>query len=77
IAFTPTKSGFNQTDANSQLIRSFDTPMEDPADARLGRLTLAIAGLAAMVTYLDTTILFVAFPDISRNFGEPPASTLS
>lgn len=51
--------------------------MEDPADARLGRLTLAIAGLAAMVTYLDTTILFVAFPDISRNFGESPASTLS
>ena len=32
-------------------------------DARLSRLTLGIAGLAAMVTYLDTTILFVAFPD--------------
>lgn len=51
--------------------------MEAPADTRFGRLTLAIAGLAAMVTYLDTTILFVAFPDITRNFGGSPASTLS
>jgi EmrB/QacA subfamily drug resistance transporter len=51
--------------------------MEDRSDARLGRRTLAIAGLAAMVTYLDTTILFVAFPDITNNFGESPASTLS
>ena len=46
-------------------------------DARLSRLTLGIAGLAAMVTYLDTTILFVAFPDITNSFGSSPASTLS
>ena len=46
-------------------------------DARLGRLTLAVTGLAAMVTYLDTTILFVAFPDITYSFGNSPASTLS
>jgi EmrB/QacA subfamily drug resistance transporter len=41
------------------------------------RLTLGIAGLAALVTYLDTSILFVAFPDISRTFGESSPSTLS
>ena len=46
-------------------------------NARRGRLTLGIAGLAALVTYLDTTILFVAFPDIADSFGESPASTLS
>lgn len=30
-----------------------------------------------MATYLDTSILFVAFPDISRDFGDASASTLS
>jgi EmrB/QacA subfamily drug resistance transporter len=53
------------------------TAMAKQTDTRLGRLTLAIAGLAAMVTYLDTTILFVAFPDITSDFGDSPASTLS
>ncbi len=46
-------------------------------ETRRGRLTLGIAGLAAMVTYLDATILFVAFPDITNSFGSSPASTLS
>lgn len=46
-------------------------------DERTGRLTLSIAALAAMATYLDTTILFVAFPDISRTFGDSSTSTLS
>lgn len=46
-------------------------------DERKGRLTLAIAGLAAMATYLDTTILFVAFTDITRTFGDSTTSTLS
>lgn len=46
-------------------------------ESRSGNLTLAIAGLAALATYLDTTILFVAFPDITRDFGESAASTLS
>jgi len=41
------------------------------------RLTLAIAGLAAMATYLDTTILFVAFPGITASFDESSTSTLS
>lgn len=45
--------------------------------ARAGRLTLAIAGLAALATYLDTTVLFVAFPDIRDSFGDSSASTLS
>lgn len=46
-------------------------------DARHGRLTLSIAALAALATYLDTTILFVAFPDITASFGDSSASTLS
>ncbi|MBL6598246.1 MAG: DHA2 family efflux MFS transporter permease subunit [Alphaproteobacteria bacterium] len=50
---------------------------ETQSTDRYGRLALAIAGLAAMVTYLDTTILFVAFPDITNSFGDSPPSTLS
>ena len=46
-------------------------------DERRSRLTLGIAGLAALATYLDTTLLFVAFPDIRATFGNSPASTLS
>jgi EmrB/QacA subfamily drug resistance transporter len=46
-------------------------------DARRGRLTLSIAALAALVTYLDTTILFVAFPDIGASFDDASASKLS
>ncbi|MFT7647012.1 MAG: EmrB/QacA subfamily drug resistance transporter [Candidatus Poriferisodalaceae bacterium] len=45
--------------------------------AKGGGLTLGVAGLAALATYLDTTILFVAFADISRTFGESSTSTLS
>jgi hypothetical protein len=49
----------------------------DPAtSARGGRLTLGIAGLAAMVTYLNTKTLFVAFPDITNSFGDSPTPTL-
>ena len=40
-------------------------------------LTLSIAGLAAMATYLDTTILFVAFPGITASFDASSTSTLS
>ncbi len=55
-----------------------ETPVEVPTfDHRHGRLTLAIAALAALATYLDTTILFVAFPDISSSFGSSGPSTLS
>ncbi|NBN90328.1 MAG: DHA2 family efflux MFS transporter permease subunit [Actinobacteria bacterium] len=44
---------------------------------RRSRVILGIAGLAALATYLDTTLLFVAFPDIKASFGDSPASTLS
>jgi EmrB/QacA subfamily drug resistance transporter len=47
------------------------------ADAHHGWVTLAIAGLAALATYLDTTVLFVAFPDITDSFRDSSASTLS
>lgn len=51
--------------------------MKVTTDRRSPPLTLAIAGLAAMATYLDTSILFVAFPDITEDFGDTAASTLS
>jgi EmrB/QacA subfamily drug resistance transporter len=41
------------------------------------RGTLTIASLATLATFLDTTILFVAFPDISRTFAGNSASELS
>ena len=46
-------------------------------DERRARATLAVAALAALATYLDTTILFVAFPDITASFGQSSPSTLS
>ena len=48
----------------------------DVADEeRHARRTLALAGMAVLATFLDTTVLFVAFPDIVRSFpGTGPAS---
>ena len=42
-----------------------------------GGPTLAIASLAAMATYLDSSVLFVAFPDITDSFTEATTSMLS
>lgn len=39
--------------------------------------TLAIAALATLATFLDTTVLYVAFPDISATFAAAGASELS
>src|SRR3954469_5083891 len=44
---------------------------------RHARNTLAISGLAVLVTFLDTTVLFVAFPDISRTFASAGPAQLS
>ena len=41
------------------------------------RRTLTIASLAVLATFLDTTILFVAFPDITATFSDTSASGLS
>ncbi|MEM7323986.1 MAG: DHA2 family efflux MFS transporter permease subunit [Actinomycetota bacterium] len=41
------------------------------------RRTLLIAALAALATFLDTTILFVAFTDIAAEFADADTSTLS
>lgn len=41
------------------------------------RRTLTIASLATLATFLDTTILYVAFPDISARFSGTSASELS
>jgi EmrB/QacA subfamily drug resistance transporter len=46
---------------------------EHPARSE-ARSTLVIASLATLATFLDTTILYVAFPDIGRSFsGASPA----
>ena len=42
-----------------------------------GNATLAIASLAAMATYLDSSVLFVAFPDITNSFSNATTATLS
>lgn len=39
--------------------------------------TLLIASLATLATFLDTTILFVAFPDIAASFTDTDAAELS
>ena len=36
------------------------------------RRTLMISSLAVLATFLDTTILFVAFPDITATFSGSP-----
>lgn len=41
------------------------------------RRTLTIASLATLATFLDTTILFVAFPSISKTFSGTAPSELS
>ncbi|MEY2472470.1 MAG: hypothetical protein QOK28_1799 [Actinomycetota bacterium] len=41
------------------------------------RRTLAIASLATLATFLDTTVLYVAFPDISASFSHASAAELS
>ncbi len=46
-------------------------------DSRHATLTLAISALATLATFLDTTILFVAFPDISATFTDAGPSQLS
>lgn len=50
-----------------------------PPDAaqRRATATLAVAALAALATYLDSTILFVAFPAINATFDQSSPSTLS
>ncbi len=41
------------------------------------RRTLTIASLATLATFLDTTVLYVAFPDISATFSHASAAQLS
>lgn len=48
-----------------------------PATPATARATLLISALATLATFLDTTVLYVAFPDISATFTETGTSTLS
>jgi EmrB/QacA subfamily drug resistance transporter len=49
-------------------------PAEIPREARL---TLAVASLAVLAVFLDTTVLFVAFPDIVATFDSVAPAQLS
>lgn len=53
------------------------TTVVNPPTSRHANLTLAISALATLATFLDTTILFVAFPDISETFTDATPSELS
>jgi EmrB/QacA subfamily drug resistance transporter len=48
-----------------------------PAPPAIPRATLAIASLATFAVFLDTTVLFVAFPDITASFPDVAPSQLS
>ncbi|CAN5606162.1 DHA2 family efflux MFS transporter permease subunit [soil metagenome] len=52
-------------------------PGVEVRDERHARRTLALSGLAVLVTFLDTTVLFVAFPDISKTFAAAGPAELS
>lgn len=54
-----------------------DLRTDAPAADANARRTLVIASLATLATFLDTTILYVAFPDIGRTFGSASAADLS
>lgn len=56
---------------------SGSVPVEPPLDPSRSRRTLLVASLATLATFLDTTILYVAFPDIRRTFSDTSASELS
>ena len=54
-----------------------DTSADTSPDLRPAWRTLGVASLAVLAVFLDTTVLFVAFPDIVRSFDTVPASQLS
>ena len=54
-----------------------DQAASAPNSDQHARRTLIIASLATLATFLDTTILYVAFPDISASFADTDASDLS
>lgn len=53
------------------------TPAPPAEMSREARLTLAVASLAVLAVFLDTTVLFVAFPDIVATFDTVRPAQLS
>ncbi len=53
------------------------TPAPPTEISREARLTLAVASLAVLAVFLDTTVLFVAFPDIVATFDSVAPAQLS
>jgi EmrB/QacA subfamily drug resistance transporter len=52
-------------------------PDAPPAIPRTAWVTLAVSSLAVFAVFLDTTVLFVAFPDITASFASVSAAQLS
>ena len=70
----------DETFGGQDLALTTGRPAPPPTGRRSDRhasRTLAIAGLGVLVTFLDTTVLFVAFPDISRTFSSASPASLS
>jgi len=59
------------------LTKRNDRPSPSTNPGRHAKLTLTISAMATLAVFLDSTILFVAFPDISATFSETQASELS
>jgi len=51
--------------------------VEVAAEERHARRTLVLAGLSVLAIFLDTTVLFVAFPDIVASFPDTSPASLS
>ncbi len=61
-------------------VEAADGPTVDDAGGdglATARRTLLISALATLATFLDTTVLYVAFPDVTATFADADASTLS
>lgn len=56
---------------------SFARDYQDDAGATSGQRSRSRESEPRPATFLDTTILYVAFPDLTNSFGSTPASELS
>lgn len=61
----------------SQRLPRGSGPSGPEPDPRTARITLAVAALAVLAVFLDTTVLFVAFPRIVASFPGTSATDLS
>jgi EmrB/QacA subfamily drug resistance transporter len=68
------RSAFNDRTVSDAAAPADSNPNAVPDRATA---TLVVSGLAVLAVFLDTTVLFVAFPDIARSFPDVGTSELS